>query len=175
MEQTLCILSSQKSVSIFLYFLLRVMLWVWWWAVCYCTGPWSWFPDSCCRTVSFEPAASPSFLQTTCQAESTAVGIQWEASRNQTAQRRGCDWSLSHQSIFQGIETLTLLHLKVQSFSLHQFFIPSDFIFFRIWVHVHLTDLTLHISLTMAFSFSLRSSSCSLELWPSSFSWTSST
>lgn len=41
--------------------------------VSYCTGPWSWVPDSCWRTESFEPVASPSFLQTTWEVENTAV------------------------------------------------------------------------------------------------------
>ena len=33
---------------------------------CY-SGPLNWFPDRCCLTDSFDPAASPSFLHTTCK------------------------------------------------------------------------------------------------------------
>lgn len=33
--------------------------------------PLNWFPESCCRTDGLEPAASPSFLQTTCEGETT--------------------------------------------------------------------------------------------------------
>lgn len=33
---------------------------------CY-SGPLNWFPDRCCLTDSFDPAASPSFLHTTCE------------------------------------------------------------------------------------------------------------
>lgn len=35
---------------------------------CY-SGPLNWFPERCCLTDSFDPAASPSFLHTTCKQE----------------------------------------------------------------------------------------------------------
>lgn len=38
------------------------------------SGPLNWFPERCCLTDSFDPAASPSFLHTTC--EQTRGGCQ---------------------------------------------------------------------------------------------------
>lgn len=33
------------------------------------SGPLNWFPERCCLMDSFDPAASPSFLHTTCKHE----------------------------------------------------------------------------------------------------------
>lgn len=66
------------------------------WLPCY-SGPLNWFPERCCLMDSFDPAASPSFLHTTCKPKQR--GRSWEGKRKsethrerETGRHRGRVW-----------------------------------------------------------------------------------
>lgn len=60
------------------------------WLPCY-SGPLNWFPERCCLTDSFDPAASPSFLHTTCK-QTQREKLERGRGHTETGTHRGRDW-----------------------------------------------------------------------------------
>lgn len=59
------------------------------WLPCY-SGPLNWFPERCCLMDSFDPAASPSFLHTTCK-QKRREKLRREDMQKETGRHRGRD------------------------------------------------------------------------------------